>query len=114
MEDMEKALYRLKPLELKILLLLTKNQELTIDGIIYYLSVDRIYVNKNIVRRRLLKLQRLGLVGKRRGTVLEFLVKKPAVYYKLSRSLKRNKKLLSKIMSIYRSLVEQIPYRFAE
>jgi len=114
MEDVGRAIQRLKPLDLKILLLLTKNRELTIDGIIYYLSVERIYINKSIARRRMLKLQRLGLVEKKHKMVKEFMVKKLAVFYKLSRSLKRRKKLLDKVARIYRSLVEQIPYRFSE
>ena len=110
--DIYAVMQKLKPLEIKILMLLMNNRELTIDGIVYFLSSERIYVNKAMVRRRLLRLKRFGLIEKKWKMVKEFEVNKVACFYKLSKKLRRKIKMLERIIKEYKNIGREIPYAF--
>jgi DNA-binding MarR family transcriptional regulator len=101
----EKALYRLKPVEILLLYKMLWYHRLKLEGIHELLKSENIYVDVNMLRRILYKLERKGLIERRRTWEKVNGKYRRVVLYSLSLDVKKSEKIKKMIEEIFYSVI---------
>jgi len=98
---MIEKLQKLKALDVKIILKMIEAEESTASEMVSRLEADGIFLTEGMARRRMEKLVKIGLFGKRRKNVSMTLSKKIGTVYYIKKRYLNNEKFIREIKNIW-------------
>jgi len=94
-------LQKLKAAEIKMILIAIEAGQLTVKNMACLLNVSGIFMPEDMVRRRLEKLVRLGILEKKRRKIELFKGFKKEVVYFVKEKLVRNRRFVETVMKLW-------------
>ena len=94
-------LQKLKAAEIKMILIALEVGQLTVKNMACLLNVSGIFMSEDMVRRRLEKLVRLGIFGKKKRKIELFKGFKREVVYFVKEKLVRNRRFVETVMKLW-------------